>query len=144
MRSTTRSGPRIVSAATFAAWWMKLVELSEEQPDDNGIYNLITTLYDVGRRSRATEPHFSREARTPETPLGVYRREWRLAPDFDWITGEIDISGLRVEPETLVATLVRTTGIKEHDVGDDVEPMVERMHPNDEHPPDPLPKNATT
>src|SRR4051812_11605248 len=97
---TTES--RTVSAPAFAAWWTRLVTLAEERPDDDAVYNLIKTLYEVGLRGRATEPVFSRVDQAPGSPGGVFHREWRLAPDFDWVVGEIDFSGLHVDAETLI------------------------------------------
>src|SRR5215216_6017691 len=101
---TTES--RTVSAPAFAAWWTRLVTLAEERPDDDGVYNLIKTLYEVGLRCRATEPVVSRVDQTSESPGGIYRRAWRLAPDFDWVAGEIDFSGLHVDAETLIEALI--------------------------------------
>jgi hypothetical protein len=121
---------RTVSAPTFAAWWTRLVTLAEERPDDDAVYNLIKTLYEVGLRSRATEPVYPRVDQNPQSSGGVFRREWRLAPSFDWVAGEIDFSALHVDAETLIEALVRTTGIKEHDT-DDIPPMAERMKDRD-------------
>ncbi len=46
-----------VRAQTFRAWWTRLIELTEEDPDNAGARNLLQALHAFGKRAGATEPY---------------------------------------------------------------------------------------
>ena len=116
--SMKTSKSRMVNASTFAAWWMRLSTIIEEKPDDDGAYNLMKILYEAGRRSGATEPVILPKGQKSDTIVDTFHWAWRLAPSFDWLDGEIGFTGLNVDAETLIETLVSATGIEEHETND--------------------------
>jgi hypothetical protein len=97
--------PRMVAANTFKAWWMRLIELGEDDDSDLGPRHLLDHLYQLARRAGAAGSPWERQGeQTPETPFGTWRRRPTLNPD-----------NVSMDPEVLIAQIERVTGIKEHD-----------------------------
>jgi hypothetical protein len=106
-------GPYKVSARLFRDWWERLIGLDAEEPDDDGRGNLLEFLYHLGRRVGATEVYLVEGERTPGSRFDTVCFRRRLSATFDWDNGEIDMAGMLVDPEVLIAALVGETGISE-------------------------------
>jgi hypothetical protein len=110
------STPRMVRATTFKVWWMRLEGLAETDGSPRGARYLLEHLYAFGRRAGATR--LLGEERDAADPLPSTMR-WHLVmePTFDWVMGEIDVSPLSpyapIDPERIIADIVRLTGIPE-------------------------------
>ena len=109
---------RMVRATTFKVWWMRLEGLAETDGSPRGSRYLLDHLYAFGRRAGATR--LLAQERDAGDPL-IRTMRWHLVmnPSFDWVTGEIDFSPLSqyapIDPEVIIADIVRLTGIPEHD-----------------------------
>ena len=104
---------RTIRAQTFLAWWTRLIELTEEDPGNAGAWNLLKGLHAFGKRVGATESVFEWGDSSSEKPFSKVVRSARLASNFDWENGEINLGGGVPDAETLIASLVQETGIPE-------------------------------
>jgi hypothetical protein len=104
---------RTVRAQTFHAWWVKLIELMEEDPDNAGARNLLYGLHAFGKRSGATEAFWEWGDSPLSEPFSKVVRGAGLASTFDWENGEIDLGSGLPDAEALIASLVQETGIPE-------------------------------
>jgi hypothetical protein len=111
--------PRMVAANTFKAWWMRLMELGEDDDSHLGPRHLLDHLYQFAQRAGAAGPPWERVGeRTSETPFATWRRRPTLNPNFDWLRSQIDFAPpgqyVSMDPDVLIAAIERVTGIKEH------------------------------
>ena len=111
------STPRMVRATTFKLWWLRLEGLAASDGSPRGARYLLEHLSAFGRRAGAIR----RLAQEPDAadPLpSTTRWERVMEPAFDWVMGEIAVSPLSpdasIEPELIIADIVRLTGIPEH------------------------------
>jgi hypothetical protein len=110
------STPRMVRAATFTVWWMRLEGLAETDGSPRGARYLLEHLYAFGRRAGAARL-LVQEPDAAHLLPNTMRWERVMEPAFDWVTGEIDVSPLSVyapiDPELIIADIVRLTGVRE-------------------------------
>ena len=110
------STPRMVRAATFKLWWMRLEGLAETDGSPRGARYLLEHLYAFGRRAGATRL-LAQELDAADLLPNTMRWERVMEPTFDWETGEIDFSSLSsyapIDPEFIIADIVRLTGVRE-------------------------------
>src|SRR5215210_1672208 len=111
------STPRMVRAATFKLWWMRLEGQAETDGAPRGARYLLEHLYVFGRRAGATRL-LAQEPDAADLLPSTMRWHLVMEPAFDWVTGEIDFSSLSpdapIDPELIIADIVRLTGLPEH------------------------------
>jgi hypothetical protein len=111
------SSPRMVRAATFKVWWMRLEGMAETDGSPRGARYLLEHLYAFGRRAGATRL-FGEEQDAADPLIPTMRWHLVMEPAFDWVAGEIDFSSLSpyapIDPELIIADIVRRTGLPEH------------------------------